>query len=99
MKNLLSKRSLIFFVIALLAVVALAVSLLLEKKQLIDIYEGSEYENEDPEPEDLKPEPVKPRKVGRPAKVQPEPEPTPDHETITPAVEKPAIVIEDETSK
>lgn len=97
MKNLLSKRSLIFLVVALLAVLALAVSLLLEKKQLIDIYEGTgeDLDGQDHDGEDTEPEPVKPRKVGRPPKVTPEPEP----ETIKPAVEKPANEVENEISE
>lgn len=94
MKNLLSKRSLIFLVIALLAVIALAVSLLVEKKQLIDLYEGTEPE--ETEAEETEAEPIQPkRKPGRPAKVTAEPETV----TIIPAVEKPANEVENETSE
>lgn len=96
MKNLLSKRSLVFLVVALLAVLALAVSLLIEKKQLIDLYEGSEPEDiEAEEPENIQPEPK--RRAGRPPKVQPEPEPK--REIVLPAVEKPANEVENETSE
>jgi len=92
MKNLLSKRSLIFLVVALLAVIALAVSLLVEKKQLIDIYEGSEVdEAEEPEETEAAPEPPK-RKVGRPPKVT-----EPEVIEVTPAVEKPANEVVNET--
>lgn len=94
MKNLLSKRSLVFLVVALLAVIALAVSLLVEKKQLIDLYEGSEPE--ETEAEETEAEPIQPkRKPGRPPKVSEEPETV----TIIPAVEKPANVVENETSE
>lgn len=97
MKNLLSKRTLILFAFALVAIIALVVSLLIEKKQLIDIYEGSDESPEDlPEDPELT-KPTEKRKPGRPAKVV-----NIESATVieaTPAEEKPANIVKNETSE
>lgn len=94
MKNLLTRRTLILLTVAILAILGLVISLLFEKKQLIDIYES---ENE-PDSLEFETEPVKPRKVGRPPKSVTVVNPEPTDETINPAIEKPANEVENEVS-
>lgn len=90
-----SKRTLIITGIAVLMVLAAVFSIYLEKKQLVDIYEGMQPEEdpesepeEDPEPE---PEEKPKRSPGRPPKKE--------NLGFTVAEEKPSNDVENETSK